>query len=545
MNCQRRLNRRLLFLVACVLFSGGIATPVKLCAADRKSQSKAARKIYPEPIINGNWSIDGETLVTTGGQGGRHIEFGDPDWTDYQLDTDIMIERPGEISLIFRVKDGNFWKFDFCAFGNKDNCDLLAAVKNEERWQHPSRRWLPGVHTLQTGKWYHVSVQALDKRVVVFVDGKKYAESEHDTLTAGRIGAYTYGEVAGRFRNFKVTSANGKTLWTGLPDLSGGPEEVKPAPDSSDPKSETRTAIPDNGLIAEYFSDQELQHSAGRGYDANIEHQWFLGLPAPGVPADHFSIRWSGWIKAPEAGAYRMTLRGDGGFRLFIDDNRIIDCWRGGNNHESASIILTGKPQKIRVEYFDTDQDAWFGLWWQPVGVTYPAVVPAEVLFTNEKSAASAPKKRRTPANGLTATYFNVTGNRVYARDFLYRTNSAWNDWSPLQSVPLDGMARYSGYLVVPKSGRYTLIAWGDDRLRVALDGQPMLESRFVSERTPAKAFIELTAGTPHEIAIEFVDTGNWGAWGLNWIPPEETSERPIPLTCLFPSKQALPKALR
>jgi hypothetical protein len=59
------------------------------------------------------------------------------------------------------------------------------------------------------------------------------------------------------------------------------------------------------------------------------------------------------------------------------------------------------------------------------------------------------------------------------------------------------------------------------------------------------KAIVELTAGTPHEIAIEFVDHRDWGAWGINWIPPEQTGELPIPLKCLFPNKQSLPKQLR
>jgi hypothetical protein len=530
------------------MFSDCFSQSGSLFGADKKNQSKAAKKIYPEPVVNGNWSIDGVDLVTTGGQGGRHIEFGDPDWTDYQLDADVMVEKPGEISLLFRVKGGSFWKFDFCAFGNKDNFDLLAAVKDENRWQHPSRRWMPSAHNLETGKWYHVTVQAMDKRVAVLVDGKKYAESEHDALTAGRVGAYTYGEVAGRFRNFTVTSANGKPLWNGLPDLPGGPKAAEePVSSPPDVQPEIDSEIPINGLMTEYFSDQELMQPVGRGFDPNIEHQWYLAAPAPGVPADHFSIRWSGWIKAPEAGAYRMTLRGDDGFRLFIDDNRIIDCWRGGQNHESANIILTGKPQKIRVEYFDIEHAAWVGLWWQPVvaGITLPAVVPAEVLFTSEKSATATQKKRRTPANGLTAAYFTTTGSRLYARDYLYRTNSSWNDWSPLQSVPVNGMARYAGYLVVPRSGRYTLVAWGDDRLRLAIDGHPMFEAHPGLAGGTVKAIVELTAGTPHEIAIEFVDHRDWGAWGINWIPPEQTGELPIPLKCLFPNKQSLPKQLR
>lgn len=167
------------------------------------------------------WAVGQELRTRSAGGKGKYIRFGDPSWTDYDLEAEVRIDQQGEFSLTFREQGGDSWKLDFCAFNGKHNLDLLAAVKGENRWKHPSRRWKPNAIDLELGRWYPVRVEARGTTVKVFVDGKFLAQSEHEQLVSGRIGAHTFGSVEGRIRRIRVTEPNGALLWRGLPALPG------------------------------------------------------------------------------------------------------------------------------------------------------------------------------------------------------------------------------------------------------------------------------------------------------------------------------------
>lgn len=174
----------------------------------------------PPAETAGEWWAHGQELRTSSNGGkGKYVRFGDPSWTDYDLEAEVRIDRQGEFSLTFREQGGDSWKLDFCAFGDKDNLDLLAAVKGEYRWKHPSRRWKPKAIDLEFGRWYAVRVETRGKTVKVFVDGQFLAQSEHDQLLTGRIGAHTFGSAEGRIRRIRVTEPDGALLWRGVPPL--------------------------------------------------------------------------------------------------------------------------------------------------------------------------------------------------------------------------------------------------------------------------------------------------------------------------------------
>ena len=52
--------------------------------------------------------------------------------------------------------------------------------------------------------------------------------------------------------------------------------------------------------------------------------------PAPGVPAEEFSIRWTGTVSAPKAGKYTLIVNSDDGVRVFLDGKKVIDAFRHG-----------------------------------------------------------------------------------------------------------------------------------------------------------------------------------------------------------------------
>ena len=116
------------------------------------------------------------------------------------------------------------------------------------------------------------------------------------------------------------------------------------------------------------------------GYDAAIDWDWKEGSPDPLVPVDHFSARWSGWLKAPKPGRYRLGLHSDNGARLWLDGKLHVDAWQDKENYEQLV---------VSSDVLDPDQARWLqdGMEVQvsshegtPVGVTLPKSVVLPVI---------------------------------------------------------------------------------------------------------------------------------------------------------------------
>jgi len=109
----------------------------------------------------------------------------------------------------------------------------------------------------------------------------------------------------------------------------------------------------EEGLKAEYFSNPDL---AGEPVftrrDKWIRFEWGFDPPDPRIPADGFSIRWTGKLRPPETGTYELTLFVDGGARLWVDGKLLIDVWEGSRLPGRARVRLEkGREHEIKVEY--------------------------------------------------------------------------------------------------------------------------------------------------------------------------------------------------
>ena len=123
-------------------------------------------------------------------------------------------------------------------------------------------------------------------------------------------------------------------------------------------------------------------------------------------------------------------------------------------------------------------------------------VVPAEVLFTS--GAAD-----RQP--GLTGTYFagHFDGSPVMRRvdaslDF------DWADKAPVPALDDDSFsARWSGVIVPPASGRYTLAVRCATQCRLYVDERQVAQGRFDHEPLTISAVVTLRAGRAYPVRVE------------------------------------------
>lgn len=83
------------------------------------------------------------------------------------------------------------------------------------------------------------------------------------------------------------------------------------------------------GLAGEYHVGIDPQGDPALvRVDGQVAFRWTLGPPAPGLPGDSYSVRWTGWLTAPVTGSLRLGVEADGGWRLRIGEEVVLDRWR-------------------------------------------------------------------------------------------------------------------------------------------------------------------------------------------------------------------------
>jgi beta-glucosidase len=84
-----------------------------------------------------------------------------------------------------------------------------------------------------------------------------------------------------------------------------------------------------SGLKGEYFNGTTLDGEPGcTRIDDKIDFSWGWASPCESVSKSGYSVRWTGRVKAPETGQFKLGLTCmGGGCRLFISDKLLIDSW--------------------------------------------------------------------------------------------------------------------------------------------------------------------------------------------------------------------------
>lgn len=117
------------------------------------------------------------------------------------------------------------------------------------------------------------------------------------------------------------------------------------------------------GLYAEYFNNKKMSGSPVMSrVETIINHSWKNGNSPKKSVVNHnqFSIRWSGVFRSDKDEKIEFILRGDDGYRMFIDNKEVISDW-GNHSTTQGSYIFEAKASQnydIRIEYFDHSGDA-------------------------------------------------------------------------------------------------------------------------------------------------------------------------------------------
>lgn len=124
----------------------------------------------------------------------------------------------------------------------------------------------------------------------------------------------------------------------------------------------------EKGLQGAYYRNITMQgEPAVIRTDKQIDFHWTLFSPDPEkLDADFYSVKWTGKLRAPLTGKFKIGLEGNDGYRLFIDGKPVID----NPNKQTYRAMLADfdfvkdKTYDIRVEFFSPDGNATIKLVW-------------------------------------------------------------------------------------------------------------------------------------------------------------------------------------
>jgi hypothetical protein len=114
------------------------------------------------------------------------------------------------------------------------------------------------------------------------------------------------------------------------------------------------------GLRAEYFANDKLSgEPALVRVDAQVDFNWRNDAPDPALPADKFSVRWTGAL-GPLAHPAQLQATSDDGVRVWLDDALVIDGWRiqPPKTYLAKQPLEPGKTYRLRIEYFESAEGA-------------------------------------------------------------------------------------------------------------------------------------------------------------------------------------------
>ncbi len=174
-------------------------------------------------------------------------------------------------------------------------------------------------------------------------------------------------------------------------------------------------------LQGEYFADKTLTRRVATRRDPAIEFDWGLGPPLPEAPADQFSVRWTGRLRAPETGEYELSTVADDGVRLWLDGRLLIDDWNqhAPEYHAGRVSLEAGKQYDLRLEYYDEILGASIKLRW---------TVPSDRLAA--ETPPSRPLLRRVYLPAGADWYDFWTGERLAG-------GRTVDSPAPLETMPL------------------------------------------------------------------------------------------------------------
>ncbi len=116
------------------------------------------------------------------------------------------------------------------------------------------------------------------------------------------------------------------------------------------------------GFLGEYFRNTQLDGTpAYTRSDEQIDFHWTLYGPHASLNPHFYSVRWTGSYKPMSSENLTLGLEGNDGYRLYINDELMIDRWEKQSFHQDLISYSFKKDvvYAIRIEFKESQGNGW------------------------------------------------------------------------------------------------------------------------------------------------------------------------------------------
>jgi glucose/arabinose dehydrogenase len=224
--------------------------------------------------------------------------------------------------------------------------------------------------------------------------GTSVASVEGMTRTLGVVSPQTVAGTTYEFESWSDGGSASHTIRTPASDVT------------YTARYRIRTHAPGVGLVGTYYDGLEFSGTQVARIDPMVSFDW-AGVPAAGIGADTFSVRWTGQVRAGVTGVHTFHLRSDGA-RLWVNGRLLVDRWADHAVAEDTGTIelAAGTKYPIRVEYQDRQGPAVAQLSWSAPGLPKQRVPtarlhPPALLVTGSLALTTAEAATKLRVEGL------------------------------------------------------------------------------------------------------------------------------------------------
>lgn len=243
------------------------------------------------------------------------------------------------------------------------------------------------------------------------------------------------------------------------------------------------------GLQGEYFSAGDHRTPKHVRFDSSIQFDWKQGSPAPDVPADRFSVRWTGSLQAPASGRYHFEAEADDVMQVSIDGRNVLRQGLGEKPRSRPVWLDANRLHDLKVEYEETAGNATAILYWESQGKPRQIVPPSAFRHADR-------------------------GSREVLAEYPVQGPGTKERRAVIEATPGGVAAKIQGdisaglyFIQVPSSDRVKfgkLLAEGSDVLPFTVNRDPA-ESRMEAFSASERAFLQEHLGLVYPGAIEEV----------------------------------------
>ena len=317
---------------------------------------------------------------------------------------------------------------------------------------------------------------------------------------------------------------------------------------------------PGHGLRGEYFVGRNLKTLLLTRTDSSIDYDWKDSLPHPALApwGREFSIRWTARLRPGRTDKYTLITTTDDGVRLWLDGKLLIDRWfdQTGDNFTPVLTLEKDRDYDLRVEYYNSQGEAFATLSWATAAATRQMIGPANLYLPRQAATSAATTqsiKLQTPSTDAGPTFERILqpdNSGLKAEYFADRELTTLNfirfdpnidfhfhpENPPDPSMSPEGSIRWTGMIEPRFTEDYRFHAEVHRRIRLWIADKLVIDQWKGEGGEYSSDKIPLTAGKKVSFKLEYTSPNGFMLCRLRWscksqsrdtIPPEAFSVAP------------------